>query len=83
MSSNDDPQEMESLFGPLYRFGDHSIGEHIKFMLRGSKVTGEVTWVQGPGPSPTGKYHSPITYVCAVDGELMPVFVYQTDIVEE
>jgi hypothetical protein len=80
MSSNDDPQEMEQLFGPLYRFSDHKIGDTVKFMLRGREVTGEVTWVQGPGPSPTGRHHSPITYVCAVSDELMPCFVYQNEL---
>lgn len=79
----DDDGQMTALFGPLAPYSDHKRGETISFMLRGSRVSGEVTWITAAGPSPTGQHHSPVTYVCYVEGELMPTLVYQTEVIEE
>lgn len=81
--SNADNEEMEGIFGPLYKFSDHKIGEMIRFKLRGKPVTGEIAWITGPGPSPSGKRHVPITYVCFLEGELTPSLVYQSEVLEK
>jgi hypothetical protein len=82
MSSNDDQAQMEALFGKLYPYADHRIGDMVRFNLRGQPVTGEITWITGPGDSPSGKHHVPITYIVAVEDELLPAFVYQSELIE-
>lgn len=82
--SNQDNQdeEMEALFGPAAKYSDHKRGETIRFMLRGREVEGEITWITAPSETVSGK-HAPCTYVCYVEGELMPTLVYQTEVLEQ
>jgi hypothetical protein len=81
---NDDQysQEMAALFGPPAQYSDHKVNDRIRFNLLASEVEGLITWITGPGPSPTGKHHVPITYICSVPGELAPCFVYQSELIE-
>lgn len=79
--SNDDPEQMTALFGPLYKYADHQCGDMIRFNLRGKPVEGEITWITGPTNLPSGR-HAPVTYICYVTDEVTPTLVYQTEVLE-
>lgn len=79
--SNDDPEEMEALFGKFYKYADHKVGDMIHFNLRGQEVTGEITWITGPTNLHSGR-HAPVTYICYVTDEVTPTLVYQTEVLE-
>ncbi len=78
-SRDEDARRNEALFGPAAKFSDHKPGETIRFMHAGQEVAGLITWVAAPGQTASGK-HTPLTYICSVEGELMPIHVYETDI---
>lgn len=79
--SSDNHEEMTALFGPLAKFSDHKPGETIRFRLRSEVVEGEIIWITGPGETVSGK-HTPVTYVCGVEGEFTPALVYQGEVLE-
>src|SRR5438067_1065302 len=81
--SQQEMQEMVELYGPLYPYSDYRRGESIKFLLRGSQVTGEIIWVTPPGPSPSGKYHASACYIVGVEDELFPALVYPSEVLEQ
>lgn len=80
MQDIDNHEEMTALFGPLYPYSEHHIGDSIHFNLRGQEVLGEITWITGPSTTVQGR-HAPVTYICAVDGEMTPTLVYPGEIV--
>jgi hypothetical protein len=80
--SSDNHEEMTALFGPLAKYSDHKPGETIRFRLRGQEVVGEILWVTGPGETVQSR-HTPITYVCGVEGEFIPALVYQSEVLED
>jgi hypothetical protein len=81
MNDQDNDEEMTALFGPAAKYSDHSIGETIRFALRGRQVEGEITWITAPSETVSGK-HMPVTYICAVADEVWPVWVYQGEVLE-
>jgi hypothetical protein len=59
------PEELESIYGPLYRYSDHKRGETLSFQDTFSEEehSAEILWVQAPGQRVEGGSHHPATYI--------------------
>lgn len=78
MSSEQERQQFEGLYGPLAS-GDYELGAVIRYRADGQIKRGEIVWRYGAGQTVSGAHH-PLTYV--VDpGAGFPDLVYSTDIV--
>ena len=69
-------QQMEELHGPLARYSEYRIGQTVRYRSpdTGKVISGEITWITGPGQTVTGRPH-PTEYW--VDGLTV---VYSSDI---
>ena len=49
MTDMHDSDNMTALYGPLYQYSDHKVGEHIAYFdtLLG-ELSGTILWVAGP-----------------------------------
>ena len=49
MTDMHDSANLEQLYGPLYQYSDHKVGEHIAYFdtLLG-ELSGTILWVAGP-----------------------------------
>lgn len=81
-----DTQQLEALYGPLYTYSDHKVGQQIRFydIVDKQEHTGVIRWIQAPGPNYVGGKDRPFTYIMdTIDGSTgFPYAVPASDIVE-
>jgi hypothetical protein len=72
--------EVHPDYGPLYRFSDHKIGDHITYRSEGRTHTGEILWVCTESVLPrSGRF--PPHYLVIADGGSFPESVFFGDVV--
>jgi hypothetical protein len=59
------PEELEDIYGPLYRFSDHKIGDVITFSdpATDEQYRAAILWVQAPGQRIEGGQHHTMKYI--------------------
>lgn len=78
-------EQLEDIYGPLYRHSDHKIGDTIRFCdaVTQQVYSGQIEWVQGPGEQIEGGRHFPVMYVvnCLDPSTGFPFEVPQKDVI--
>jgi hypothetical protein len=59
------PDELEDIYGPLFKYSEHKRGDTITFRDPATKEehTSTIVWVQAPGQSVEGGRHYPANYI--------------------
>lgn len=71
-------QDLENLYGPLWKFSDYKPGQRIRYHRDAlGDVTGEVLWVCAP--QKVGGQHLPVHYIVESDRGGFPDIVYHTE----
>jgi len=74
-------QQYETLYGPLYPYSDHKIGETITYRNEGTQYTGVIVWVCAPQRE--GRQRIPASYIVerTSAGDSWPDTVYPGEII--
>lgn len=82
-----DTAQLESLYGPLYRYGDHKPGDTIKFfdVVTNAEYQGIIQWVKAPGSVVEGGRSYPALYILQEQDPTtgFPWEIAQGDIIHE
>jgi hypothetical protein len=81
-----DTQQLESLYGPLFPYGDYKIGESIRFydVVTNAEYQGVIVWVKAPGSVIEGGRSFPALYILDTPDPStgFPWEVEQSDLIE-
>ena len=79
MTNMNDASQMQELYGALYKFSDHKIGDVIKFHdPELGELSGTILWVCGPGP--VASTDMPAHYIVDANGSF-PDTVFFNDVI--
>lgn len=58
-------EELEDIYGPLYRYSEHKMGDTITFSdpATDEQYRAKILWVQAPGQRVEGGQHHPAKYI--------------------
>lgn len=80
-----DINEMEEMHGPLFKFSEYAVGQHITYSDQGAMYTGEILWIAAPQDI-VGKhlpYHLLVNRDRADGLTSFPDIVYRTDVISD